>query len=169
MKRVLIIGSPGAGKSTLAKRLHNKTGLKLLHLDMFYHLPNWNEPSKENWLKTVIKLVQSERWIMDGNYGGTMDLRLGRCDTVVWLDYPRLICTWRVLKRTFLYRDKTRSDMADSCKERFDWEFLKYVWNFPRDKNRNIDLRLKSHDHVKVYRLKSNREVRDFLEDINDE
>jgi adenylate kinase family enzyme len=75
MKKVLIIGSCGAGKSSFARRLHSISGSKLVHLDSFYHKPNWEEPSEEEWLSVVNKLVEGEKWIMDGNFGGTMDLR----------------------------------------------------------------------------------------------
>jgi adenylate kinase family enzyme len=163
MKRVLVIGSCGAGKSTFARRLHEITGLKLIHLDSFYHLPNWGEPSKEDWLKLVQELIKGDEWIIDGNYGGSMEMRLERCDTVIWLNFPRTVCTWRVLKRIWLYRKGGRPDMAEGCEERFDWEFIKYVWNFPRDKNPKIVSRLAKFPDKKVFHLKSNNEIEKFF------
>lgn len=164
MKKVLVIGSCGAGKSTFARRLHKHIGLKLIHLDSFYHKPNWEEPSEEEWIAVVNKLVEDDEWIMDGNFGGTLDLRLQFCDTVIRLDFPRAVCTWRVIKRTLTYYKRKRPDMAEGCDERFDWEFLKYVWNFPRDKNPSIESRLLKFEDVKIFNLKSNREVEDFLQ-----
>jgi adenylate kinase family enzyme len=166
MKKVLVIGSCGAGKSTFARRLHEATGLKLIHLDRFYHNPNWEEPSDEEWFQTVEKLIGEDEWIIDGNYGGSMERRLARCDTAIWLDFPRIVCTWRVLKRTMMYRKKTRPDMAEGCNERFEWEFTKYVWNFKRDKNPALESRLAKYDEVKVFRLSSNSQVEQFFRQL---
>ncbi|MCB1023802.1 MAG: hypothetical protein KDB79_05410 [Acidobacteria bacterium] len=163
MKKVLVIGSCGTGKSTFSKALHRATGLKLIHLDTFYHKPNWGKPTNEEWFETVEKLVAGEDWIIDGNYGGTMEFRMKHCDTVIWLDLPRLLCSWRVFKRTLMYRNKIRSDMAEGCNERFDWEFTKYVWNFRRDKNPNIEKRLKKFPHIKLFHLRSKPEIAEFL------
>ncbi len=166
MKKILVIGSCGAGKSTFAKRFHKITKLKLIHLDSYYHQPNWTEPDENDWLKTVEELVKGDEWIMDGNYGGTMEFRMKRCDTVIWLDFPRTVCTWRVIKRTLKYYKRTRPDMAEGCYERFDWEFLKYVWNFQRDKNPNNEARLKKFDNIKLFRLKSNADVENFFSEL---
>jgi len=151
----------------MARRLHDKTGLNVIHLDSFYHQPNWTEPPKEQWVKTVEKLIKGDNWIIDGNYGGTMEIRMERCDTVIWLDFPRTICTWRVLKRFLKNRDRVRPDMAEGCVERFEWEFIKYVWSFPREKQPGIEARVNKFSELKTYRLKSNREVENFLENIS--
>ncbi|MEZ5345664.1 MAG: DNA topology modulation protein [Pyrinomonadaceae bacterium] len=167
MKKVLVIGSCGAGKSTFARRLHEITGLDLIHLDTFYHKPNWGQPTDEEWFETVKELVSRDNWIIDGNYGGTMEFRMGFCDTIIWLDLPRVLCTWRILKRVVMYRNKTRPDMAEGCRERFDWEFTKYVWNFKRDKNPDIEKRLKMFPDIKVFRLRSKPEIAAFLENTS--
>jgi adenylate kinase family enzyme len=167
MKRVLIIGSCGAGKSTFAKRLHHRTGLKLIHLDRFYHQPNWGKPLDEEWYGIVKEFIKEDEWIMDGNYGGTMELRMKRADTVIWLDLPRILCTYRILKRTLQYRNKSRPDMAAGCRERFDREFTKYVWNFRRDKNPLLEERLKKFNGLKTFRLGSKREIEDFFRENN--
>lgn len=104
---------------------------------------------------------------MDGNFGGTMDLRLQFCDTVIWLDFPRIVCSWRVIKRTLIYYKRKRPDMAEGCVERFDWEFLKYVWNFQRDKNPKIETRLKKFNDTEVIHLRSNKEVEKFFVNLN--
>jgi adenylate kinase family enzyme len=167
MKRVLVIGSCGAGKSTFARCLHEKTGLELIHLDKLYHKPNWVEPAENDWLKIVKEIIRIDEWIIDGNYGGTMELRLERCDSVIWLDFPRTVCIWRVLKRIVKYRNTVRPDMAEDCVERFDWEFLKYVWNFQRDKNPNIETRLKKFNDIEVIHLRSNKEVEKFFVNLS--
>ena len=131
MKRVLIIGSSGAGKSTLARRLSEKTGMKIIHLDKIYWKPNWVEPSKNEWKETLEKVMRDgEAWIMDGNYSGSLDIRLPACDTVIFLEISPAFCIYRVLKRVAFSYNKTRSDMAEDCPEKFDWEFLKWIWDF---------------------------------------
>jgi adenylate kinase family enzyme len=68
---------------------------------------------------------------MDGNYGGTMPARLAACDTVVFLDMPRLLCVWRVVRRAIRYRGRTRPDMAPGCPEQVPWEFIRWIWTYP--------------------------------------
>ncbi len=167
MKRVLVIGSCGAGKSTFARRLHAITELPLIHLDSIYHRPNWEEPPDEEWLEIVKHLVEGDKWIIDGNFGGTMELRMEHCDAVVWLDIPRTVCTFRILKRMVLYWNKKRPDMAEGCNERFDWDFIKYTWNFPRDKNSLLQSRLKKFAENSVFRLTTNKEIEKFFSGIN--
>ena len=88
MQRVLVIGSPGAGKSILAAKLSAVTGLPLIHLDQQYWLPGWVEPDEAAWQVRLREIIAGDRWIIDGNYGGSMTLRLTRADTVIYLDYP---------------------------------------------------------------------------------
>ena len=163
MKKVLVIGSCGAGKSTFARRLHKITGLKLIHLDALYWKPNWVETPKDVWEEKVREVLKGDSWIIDGNYGGTMEMRMAQCDTVIWLDFPRTVCAWRVIKRILTYKKKGRPDMATGCDESFDWDFIKYVWNFPRDKNPDIVSRLAKFPDIKVVHLKSNREIEGFF------
>ncbi len=86
MKRVSIIGSGGAGKSTLARRLGKATGIEVVQLDKLHWKAGWIEPSKDEWLKIVSNIIAKDSWIVDGNFGGTMETRIKRCDTIVFLD-----------------------------------------------------------------------------------
>jgi len=95
----MIIGCCGSGKSTLARALHEKTDLPLIYLDQHYWLPNWRESTKEVWEVKVRGLTAGEQWIIDGNYSGTMNIRLARADTIVYLDFPTWKCLYRVIKR----------------------------------------------------------------------
>jgi adenylate kinase family enzyme len=165
MKRVLIIGSSGAGKSTLARQLSEKTGLKVIHLDQIYWKPNWTEPAKDEWKRTLEKVMRdSDAWIMDGNFSGTLDVRLPACDTVIFLDMPPVVCVYRVLKRVALSYGRTRPDMAEGCAEKFDLEFLKWIWDFGNRSKPKMERRLKQFENEKtLIRLRSKREVENFL------
>jgi adenylate kinase family enzyme len=138
MLRVLVIGSPGSGKSTLATAVAQRMGLPLVHLDQHYWRPGWVEPDKETWARQVEALAAGERWVMDGNYGGTLAPRLARADTVVWLDFATWVCLARIVRRAARHRGRVRPDMADGCPERLRGEFIAHVLRFRRASRRRI-------------------------------
>ena len=85
-ERILVIGPCGAGKSTFSKKIEKILKLPLIHLDTYYHKPNWGEPKQEDWEKIVRKLANQEEWIMDGNFSDSFDIRIPRSDTIIYLD-----------------------------------------------------------------------------------
>ncbi|HEV2859716.1 MAG TPA: DNA topology modulation protein [Pyrinomonadaceae bacterium] len=164
MKKVLVIGSGGSGKSTLARRLGERLGVEVLHLDRFYWRAGWVETPKQEWARKVEELVAGESWVMDGNYSGTLERRLEACDTVVFLDLPRAVCVWRVLKRLVTSRWRGRPDMAEGCEDRFSLEFLSWVWNYPeRSRPKVLALLEAKAAGKRVVRLGSGAEVERFL------
>jgi adenylate kinase family enzyme len=166
MRRVLVIGSGGAGKSTFAARLGARTGLPVIHLDALYWRAGWRETPREEWAARVEELLAGDEWIMDGNYGGTMERRLAACDTVVFLDLPRALCLWRVIKRRAIFRGRARPDMAEGCRERLTWEFARWVWTYRRVRRPGVLKRLgELSEGQRVHVLRSSREVRRFLEE----
>ena len=168
MKKILVIGSSGAGKSTFSRRLHRATNLPLVHLDRLYWKPNWVETTdKAEWKRTIESALHGDAWILDGNYSGTLEMRLEKCDTVIFLDMPRLICVYRILKRVALYEKGSRLDMADGCDEHFDWEFVKIVWNYPARSKPKVEALLNRFSRDKtIVRLRSKKEIEDFFENI---
>jgi adenylate kinase family enzyme len=167
MQRIMIIGSCGAGKSTLARRIQEITKLPLFHLDQYYWSSGWTEAPKDKWKKTVRQLASQPRWIIDGNYGGTMDIRLSNADTVLFLDYPTAKCMYRVLKRILQYRGKVRPDMVEGCPERFDWSFLHYVLTFNLTRRNGILKKLqKIEKFTKVYTFNNDRSTNQFLQSL---
>jgi adenylate kinase family enzyme len=130
MRKILLIGPGGAGKSTLARRLGEISGLPVVHLDAIYWQSGWREPSKDAWQRTVAQLVDTDAWIMDGNYGGTMNLRMAACDTVVLLNPSPAVCIWRILTRWVRFRGRSRPEMAKDCPEHLSWTFLWWILTY---------------------------------------
>jgi len=167
MKKVAVIGSSGAGKSQLSRAMGGILGLEIIHLDREYWLPEWTEPPKNEWQAKVEELVKRECWIMDGNFGGTMEIRIAAADTLIFLDLPRTICCWRILKRWLTYHRDTRPDMAEGCDEKFDLKFLQWVWDFPkRSRPRVLQRIAAAENQPRVIHLRSRREVAEFLETL---
>jgi adenylate kinase family enzyme len=167
MKRIVVIGSGGAGKSTFARELGARTGIPVIHLDRIYWKPDWQKPSEEEWRSTVAELVRGDEWIMDGNFGGTRQTRLDACDTVIFLDLSRYVCLFRVLKRAVVYRNRTRPDMAAGCTEKLDLEFLDWVWNFPKQGRVRIVKQINGLHGKRVITLRSRTEVNKFLANLD--
>jgi adenylate kinase family enzyme len=133
MRRVLVMGCSGSGKSTFAQALAANLGLPLVSLDALFWQPGWVEPDKGAFTVRVNEAVAGEAWVIDGNYlshGG--EERLARADTICWFDLPTATCLWGVLRRTFASYGRVRAEMAPGCPERFDAAFYRYVWTYRR-------------------------------------
>jgi len=137
INKIILIGSGGSGKSTLARRMGEKLNIEVHHLDLLFWKPGWVGVPKDEQRKIQKDLVEKGQWIIDGNYGGTMDIRLRAADTIIFIDMPRLLCVYRVFKRWFQYRNQTRPDMGAGT-EKVRLEFLKWVWNYPKKKKPQI-------------------------------
>ncbi|MEQ9460692.1 MAG: hypothetical protein RIG82_07060 [Phycisphaeraceae bacterium] len=132
MQRVCVVGPCGAGKSTFARHLGAATGLPVHHIDVLFWKPGWQARSTEELAERLAPIVAEDQWIIDGNFAPTLPMRLARADTVIHLDYAPHVYRWRVLKRQITGRWRGRPDMAEGCRESFDWEFLTYAWHFKR-------------------------------------
>jgi adenylate kinase family enzyme len=167
MRRVLVLGSGGAGKSTLAARLAECTGLPLIHLDAIYWSPGWVEAPKDEWRKTIERVVTSEAWIIDGNYSGTMEMRLAAADTVIFIDRSRLLCLWRILLRRIQYQQRPRPNMSPGCPERLNWEFICWIWNYTsREKPALIQRLAMLRADQRLVTLQSDRDLDDFVASV---
>ena len=167
MKKVIVIGSGGAGKSTFSKRLGKVLSIDVIHLDLLYWKPNWVKTPAEEWSKVVEKIVSRDSWIIDGNFGGTRELRIRASDSVIFLDIPRRVCLYRLLKRFVLHRGRNRPDMTVGCNERFDMEFLQWVWNYPKISKPRIMRRLGELTDKQTVVLRSSRQAEEFLSTID--
>ena len=162
MQRVLVIGPCGAGKSTLALELAQKLGLPVFHMDQLNWRPGWVESSKDEIREKLADIVATDRWLIDGTYGGTLAERLVRADTVIYLDYPIRLCVARLLRRIWTYRGRSRPDMTEGCPERFDLGFLFYLMRWNSGPRLRMEAKLKGHED-KIIRLRSPDELENWL------
>ncbi len=130
-RRILVIGSPGSGKSYLSQRLGERLGLEIFHLDAIFWRPGRLPTPPEEWRETVASLVRHEAWVMDGTYEMTLDLRIPAADAVLLIDKSRTTCMWRVFRRKAINLRGHGPDAPHGHGGGFDWQLLKYVWQFP--------------------------------------
>ncbi|MEL6925933.1 MAG: AAA family ATPase [Bacteroidota bacterium] len=168
MERVMIIGCAGSGKTTLANQLGHLLKSEIIYLDQHFWQGGWErELSDDKWKHIVEELTGKPRWVMDGNYGGTQELRFEKADTVIFLDRSTWRCLWRVLRRTLRYHGQPRPHMPEGCPERFDWEFTHYILRYNLTRRPKILKRLTGFDGTKrVHILRSDHEVQDFLQQV---
>lgn len=167
MRKILVLGSGGSGKSTFAKRLGEVLAIPVLHLDSFYWRAGWTEPGEEEWSEIIESLLSRQSWIMDGNFGGTLDIRAQACDTIVFLDRSRWLCLWRVIKRRLQYWSVVRPDMAPGCNEKIDLEFLLWIWNYRNHTRPKVMAVIdRASPDKRVVVLKSEEEIEDFLASV---
>jgi adenylate kinase family enzyme len=170
MRRVVILGNAGSGKSTLARRLGERLGLPVVHMDVLFWEPGWKEPDNEAFRARVRAAVAGDAWITEGNYlSRTFDLRLPRADQVIWLDTPQLTCVRRVIVRSALARP--RPDLAVGCEEGlFDNDFLPflgYTWNYDRKSRPRLEAaRQAMAPDVPVVHLRGKRQIGAFLDSV---
>jgi adenylate kinase family enzyme len=166
VQRVLIIGPCGSGKSTLARALGPKLDLPVFHMDQLNWKPGWVESSKDEIRERLQDIVATDRWLIDGNYGGTLEPRLERADTVLYLDYPIRLCVARLLRRIWTWRGQTRPDMTEGCPERFDLGFLFYLIRWNSGPRPRTEAKLKGHEG-KVIRLRNPEELDHWMDSLS--
>ncbi len=166
MKKVVVIGSGGSGKSTFARELGERTGIEVIHLDREYWQPNWEKSPANEWVAKVAEMLKRDSWIMDGNFGGTREMRMQAADTIIFLDLPRRVCLYRIMKRTAKYYGRSRPDMTEGCTERFDWDFIKWVWNYPNRSRSRLLGEFERFRDKKIIALKTKSEANMFLDNL---
>jgi adenylate kinase family enzyme len=166
-QRVLVVGGCGAGKTTLARRLAPILDLPAVHLDRAYWQPNWREPDRDHWRDCVAEIIAADRWIIDGNYSNTLDLRLPRADWIILLDLPTWQCLWSAVWRCIRHFGRVRSDVGPGCRERPSLEFFHYVATFRRDRRDELHAHTRTlADHQCLFILRSRRQIEDFARQI---
>ena len=158
MKKIIVIGCPGSGKSTVSRALHNKTEIPLYHLDMMYWNADKTTVEKSVFLERLSAVLEKNEWIIDGNYGSTMELRMAACDTVIFLDYPRDVCLDGIKER----RGKPRSDMPWIETEE-DAEFIKFIKNYNEQQKPKVLELLEKYSDRNIIILESREQADVFL------
>ena len=171
VKKIMVIGiSAGVGKSTFARRLGEALLINVYHLDTFYWKPNWVEASEKEFSKAQQNIVSEDQWIIEGNYNGTFEIRAEHADTIIYLELPLLVCLYRVIKRRIMNSGKTRPDMGEDCKEKIDWDFIKFIITTYYPRKRKMEERFKAFqtigDKKDIIQLMSKKEIHTFLENI---
>lgn len=159
MRKVIVIGSPGAGKSTFSRKLQSITGLPLFYLDMIFHRPDKTTCSLEEFDEKLNRILEQDQWIIDGNYARTLPMRLAQCDTVFWLDYPLEVCLQGIESRF----GKPRCDMP-WIETEWDEEFLEFVKNFRSEYRPELQRLLAEYPEKEVLIFQSRETAEDFLE-----
>lgn len=167
MKRVLVIGGYGAGKTAFARKLHQATGLPLHELDDVYRAHASANGDRQTWLRTVEGIASGEAWIIDGNYGGTIDLRLRRADTVIFFDYPPALCLLRTVKRHFLSRLRiNRQDVVSGVNDRIDSRIVRSVLTFRRRHQDGILRGVRKYPQIRLVVFRGPRDEKRFFAEI---
>lgn len=161
MKKVIVIGCPGSGKSRLSKALSEKTGLPLYHLDMMYWKADKTKVEKSLFLERLSEAIENEEWLIDGNYSSTMEMRLEACDTVIFLDFPKELCIKGIMERF----GKPRSDMPWIETEE-DAEFMEYIKGFNEQSRPAIIKLLEKYCEKNIFVLKNREEADAFISNI---
>lgn len=161
MKRIMIIGCPGSGKSTFSKKLHAKTSIPLYHLDNLYWNADQTTVPKAVFLRRLTEILKEDSFILDGNYASTMELRMASCDTVFFLDYPLDICLDGIKER----KGKRRSDMPWIESEE-DLEFIEFIKNFSKESRPKILSLLLEYPDKEIFVFKTRAEGDAFLEQL---
>ena len=158
MKKIIVIGCPGSGKSTFARALHNKIGIPLYHLDMMYWNADKTTVKKSVFLERLSAVLKKDEWIIDGNYRATMEMRMASCDTVIFLDYSVDVCLDGIQKR----RGTSRSDMPWVENEE-DAAFVEFIKSFHEQERPRILELMEAHSDKNMITFTDREEADAFL------
>lgn len=160
-KKIIVLGCSGSGKSTFSKKLSKKTGLPLYYLDMLYWNNDWTHISREEFREKQKEIMKGDEWILDGNFRGTIETRLKRCELAYLLDFPVEVCLEGIKERV----GKKREDMPCVATE-LDNELVTFVKNFSTDCRPKILELFRKYPNVKVITFKSRKEADEYLKNL---
>ena len=161
-KKIAVIGCSGGGKTTFSKKLAEITGLPLYHLDNIYWQPDTSHLERRVFIKKQKEIMKTDSWIIDGNYGGTIQYRIRKSELVIFFDMPTEVCIEGVLKR-----DKKREDIA--CELEPNEELINYIKTYPSRRRPKVLKLLNRYPNVKVVTFNSHQEVDAYLENLRRE
>ena len=167
-KRILILGPNGSGKSTLARRIGERLGIPVVHLDAIYWNPGWVPTEVGRFRERMAEAAGCDTWVMEGNYTSHLDLRLPRAEAVIWLDLPRHVYFPRAIWRSIRNYGRERDDVGRGNPEQFDLSFFRdWVWTYPaRSRARHAQLLASLPSGIPGIILRSRREVTNFTNNL---
>ncbi|MBR1540386.1 MAG: topology modulation protein [Clostridia bacterium] len=157
-KKIAVIGGSGTGKTTLTTNLGKDLNLPVMHIDGVHHLENWEIRDKEERDKIILEKANTDRWIIDGTYTSTLEDRVKLAELVIYLDYSSFSQVKGVLKRYLKHPGEDRPEMP-GCPEKMSWEFLKWVWNWRKNKREKVLKAISQVDSSKILIFKSRRQL----------
>ncbi len=169
MKRIVFLGCAGSGKSTFSKRLGEKLNIPVTHLDTLYWKPGWVEEEKEIFIKKQLEIIEQDTWIMDGNYRDSLELRLERCDTIIYLDVPRIVSIFGIYQRYFTYKNKSRDSITAGCEEKIDSSFFNWVWHFNKRSRPMLMDKINKTNGKNILIFKTRKALRKYIDSINED
>jgi len=164
VEKILIIGSSGSGKSTFANKLGKALNREVVHLDKVYYKSGWQEDhsTRDEWKQKVRDLVSKDRWIIDGHYNSTLNIRIPAADTIIFFDFSKLTCLYRVLKRAM---DKAQPfDKPEGNFNKLSWNLIKKIIIFSKKKVWNHLEPYK--DTKKIFVVKNSKEAENLLKKL---
>ncbi|PKV84233.1 topology modulation protein [Streptomyces sp. TLI_146] len=163
MKRIALIGCGGSGKTYLSKRIGTLINAQVTHLDAVYYDDHWNTLPPEKFAAIQEELVAAPAWVIEGNYAGTLPIRLRRADTVIFLDLPAWACLWGIAQRRLRYGGGQND--ATGVYDRINWGFIRYVWGYRKSMAPRVrDLISEHATGAAVHRVTSRRQARELLD-----
>ncbi len=162
MDKIAIIGSSGAGKTTLAKNLGDRLRLSVYHLDRFFWQPDWTRQPRETRIAKLEILIKKNKWIIEGTYLNSSELHLQEADTIIFLDVHPFVCLLRRIKRHYEYKGRPRRDMPKGSSDRLPFLCLLEILCFPFRTKRKLEGKLRK-SSKRIIRLYSTEEVERFL------
>ncbi len=164
----MIFGRPGSGKSTFAFELHKKLNLPLYHVDKYFFVSNWAPRDFQEFLTIQQSIVDKPAWIIDGNSTKSLEMRYAKADLVLYFNYPRYICLWRIFKRVW---DKNTEieDRADGCKERLPLGLIPYLWNFQNRVDAQLNLFKTKYPNTHFIEIRKDNDLQSFKVNLNRE
>jgi len=166
MRRIVVVGCPGSGKTSLALKPGRTLALPVVHLDVLYWRPGWKACDKASFRVRVAEAIRGDDWVVDGSFSElALDLTLARADTLIVIERPRWLCQWRIAWRSAFDRSGPRPDLSEGCPEKFDWKLMREAWRYDVDRRPAIEVeRVKYGGHVAIVRLTSDWQIENFVE-----
>lgn len=156
--KILICGISGAGKTTLARSISKEYGHKPIYLDRYFWKENWTQRSTEELYSLVGHEIKSDKWVLEGALLKIVRRYSDNADLIIWLQPSKYVAIYRVLKRAILNYGKVREEFAEGCHEKINFSFIKWIWNYSKNKDAEIEAILEN-SSAKVIKVSNSKQL----------